>query len=256
VRGIASGFLLGALRRKRRQLLYWGRRHRCPVCRASTRLLLPEGQDHEVLRELDVVGGEYRAASSCPVCFANSRSRLLWYWLEHESGVFEEPLEVLHLAPEFGIYWRLSGLPDARYRPLDLTPERYAYAGPVTAGDLTALPLPDESVDLLLANHVLEHVEDDSRALLEIRRVLHPGGTAVLQVPIARKLATTREDSTLTAPEDRERAYGQRDHVRLYGHDYYERLERAGFEVELYAAPDSAIRSWQLNPRERLPLIR
>jgi SAM-dependent methyltransferase len=251
---IGGHMLPQRLRRARRQLVWWGRAQRCPVCRASLRRLLPEGQDLAVLRELDVVGGERWDARSCPVCFANTRTRLLWHWLEHESGLLSEHLQVLHVAPEFGIYWRLAALRNLDYRAVDLCPGRYAYAGPVGRADLTALELPDASMDLVLANHVLEHVADDAQALAEIRRVLRPGGVAVLQVPIAQKLDRTLDDPEVSSAEVRERVYGQRDHLRLYARDYYALLERSGFEVDLYAAPESACAAGLLNPRERLPI--
>jgi len=241
-------------RRARRQLVWWGRSHRCPVCRAAVRRLLPEGHEHPVLRELDVVGGERWEARSCPVCFANTRSRLLWHWLESESGLLAKSLDVLHVAPEFGIHWRLSGLPQIRYRAVDLDPGRYAYAGHVERADLTSLPLAGASVDLVLANHVLEHVEDVGAALAEIRRVLRPKGCAVLQVPIAHALDRTREDPDATTDAARERLHGQCDHLRLYGRDYDVLLERSGFEVEAYAPSEAVCEALLLNPRERLPI--
>lgn len=243
------------LRRARRALLFWGRAHRCPVCAASLRALLPEGCDFPVLRQLDVVGGERWEASSCPVCFATTRTRLVWYWLSRESGLLDAPLRVLHVAPDFGIHWQLLARKGLGYRAVDLDPTRYGYAGSIDAGDLTALEEEDGSVDLLIANHVLEHVEDEARALAEVRRVLRPGGTALLQVPIALKLDHTLEDPAVDTPEARERRYGQADHVRLYGRDYPARLERSGFRVELYAAPAEVCESWRLNPRERLPIL-
>jgi SAM-dependent methyltransferase len=251
---IGGQMLPQRLRRARRQLIWWGRARRCPICRASLRRLLPEGHDHAALRELDVVGGECWDGRSCPVCFANTRTRLLWHWLDHESGLLSEHLQILHVAPEFGIYWRLSALPNLDYRAVDLDPQRYAYAGPVERADLTDLELPDGSVDLVLANHVLEHVVDDARALSEIRRVLRPGGVALLQVPISHKLERTLHDPEAASAEARERVYGQRDHLRLYARDYYALLERSGFQVDLYAAPESVCATGLLNPRERLPI--
>lgn len=243
------------VRRARRALLFWGRAHRCPVCDASVRVLLPEGYDFPVLRELDVVGGGRREASSCPVCFATARTRLVWHWLCRESGLLDEPLRILHVAPDFGIHWQLAARTGLAYRAIDLNPRRYGYAGAIEAGDLTALDEEDGSVDLLIANHVLEHIEDEARALAEIRRVLRPGGTALLQVPVASKLDHTLEDPAADTPEARERRYGQADHVRLYGRDYPARLERGGFRVELYAAPVESCQRWRLDPRERLPVV-
>ena len=149
---------------------------------------------------------------------------------------------------------RLVQVPTLSYHPADRNPRRYAFAGSVCQMDLTALPYADRSFDAIVANHVLEHVPDDKRALSELRRVLHPGGFAVLQVPIARRLERTLEDVPVYTDAERERVYGQRDHVRLYGLDYPERLAHAGFAVREYtghvAQGDDFIARWSLNPRE------
>lgn len=239
--------------------VYWrGGRHRCPVCDARVRGYLPEGYDLPVLRELDVVGGEHWPERVCPVCFANTRTRLVWFYLTRESGVLEDFTRLLHLAPEMGVHWRLSAANNVDYRPGDLSPERYAFANDVRRIDLTSLPYPDVSFDVVLANHVLEHIVDEARALAEIHRVLRPGGWAMLQVPIAQKLEQTREDASAASPEARERLFGQNDHVRLYGCDYPDRLARAGFSVELWdghvRAGGDSCDTWLLNPRESLAI--
>jgi ubiquinone/menaquinone biosynthesis C-methylase UbiE len=99
--------------------------------------------------------------------------------------------------------------------------------------DLTALPLRDGACDVVICCHVLEHVPDDLRGMREIFRVLKPGGWAILQVPIALGQSETFEDWSITSSSQRERMFGQSDHVRLYGRDYRNRLEAAGFRVQL-----------------------
>ena len=129
-------------------------------------------------------------------------------------------------------------------------------SGRLCAADATALPYADARFDLVIANHVLEHIEDDWAALAEIRRVLRPGGSAILQVPVAQRLAVTREDPSIRDEEEREDAFGQWDHVRLYGLDYPQRLEKAGFEVTCHTehAQQGAafLARWQVDPREVL----
>src|SRR5262245_38860094 len=153
---------------------------------------------------------------------------------------------------------RLAASANVDYQPGDLEPGLYPWAPRIQRIDLTALPYPDADFDVVIANHVLEHVADESRALAEIRRVVRPGGWAMLSVPIAQKLDRTREDPSVVAPEARERLFGQSDHLRLYGRDYPQRLARAGFSVELWAghlAGDGDLaRRWQLDPRETLPI--
>ena len=237
-----------------KRVRWWGRRHRCPVCGCGVRRYLPEGYELPVLRELDVVGGEHWPERTCPICQANTRARLVWWYLQSETRLLREPARLLHVAPELSLQRRLVQVPTLSYHPADRDPRRYAFAGAVCQMDLTALPYADRSFDAIVANHVLEHVPDDKRALSELRRVLRPGGFAVLQVPIARRLERTLEGVPVYTDAERERVYGQRDHVRLYGLDYPERLAQAGFAVREYTGhvdqgPDFIAR-WALNPRE------
>jgi predicted SAM-dependent methyltransferase len=103
----------------------------------------------------------------------------------------------------------------------------------MVVADITAIPFAAATFDVLLCNHVLEHVSNDRQAMRELYRVLKPGGWAVLQSPVDKRRAQTFEDSTIISPQDRERLFGQRDHVRVYGRDYKERLESAGFAVTI-----------------------
>jgi hypothetical protein len=251
---IARALVPRALRPPLKRAVYYGRRHRCPVCLSHVRRYVAEGVDAPVLRELDVVGGERRLAATCPVCWAGTRTRLLWLYLQRASELLEQPARLLHMAPEPGLHQRLSAAPNLDYHSGDLDPARYPFAPEMRKLDLTALPQPDGYFDAVLANHVLEHVEDDWRALAEVLRVLRPGGLALLQVPIARRLDATCEDRAVRTPEQRLQRYGQRDHVRLYGSDYPERLRRAGFRVEAWTpgelGEDGLVERLDLNPRE------
>ena len=127
--------------------------------------------------------------------------------------------------------------------------------------DVTALPFADRTFDLILCNHVLEHVADDRRAMRELRRVLKDDGMALLQVPLSLALEETDEDLSIIDEAERERRFGQFDHLRLYAvPDYVARLTDAGFDVEL-AEPDEiagagGVGRMQLNPRERLVIGR
>jgi SAM-dependent methyltransferase len=237
---------------------WWGGRHHCPVCGAHVRRYLPEGFDLPVLRELDVVGGQHRPGRTCPVCRSDSRTRLAWLYAKRVANLLAARVRLLHVAPEIGLYTHLAASANVDYEPGDLEPELYPWAPRIRRLDLTSLPYPDADFDVVIANHVLEHVADESRALAEIRRVLRPGGWAMLAVPIAHKLDHTREDPSVVAPESRERLFGQSDHLRLYGRDYAQRVARAGFSVELWAghvAGDGELaRRWQLDPRETLPI--
>jgi predicted SAM-dependent methyltransferase len=100
--------------------------------------------------------------------------------------------------------------------------------------DLTQIPFPNSTFSAIICNHVLEHIPNDRAAMAELFRVLKPDGWAMLQVPISFHLAATYEDFSITDPMDRERAFGQNDHVRIYAMDYVDRLKQAGFAVNLF----------------------
>jgi SAM-dependent methyltransferase len=102
--------------------------------------------------------------------------------------------------------------------------------------DLTSAPLPDDSFDVIVCNHVLEHIPDDRAALREIRRMLAPDGWALLMTPIV--VESTSEDLTLTDPQERLRRFGQKDHVRRYGWDYVDRIQDAGLVAEVVRLED------------------
>jgi SAM-dependent methyltransferase len=164
----------------------------------------------------------------CPGCGSLERHRLAYLYLERE-GLLDRPgLRILHVAPEEALAQPLLRSPGVRYMGIDREP------GHVDAVmDLTQLACSDDTFDLVICNHVLEHIPDDRQAMRELRRVLRPHGRAIVQVPMSFNLATTLEDLSIVDPETRERLYGQPDHVRLYGRDYLDRLAAAGFHVHI-----------------------
>jgi SAM-dependent methyltransferase len=148
----------------------------------------------------------------------------MWLYLEREVGIADRELQVLHVAPERGISKRLGALRGVTYAAIDLAGREGAQRA-----DLTELPFGQE-FDLILCSHVLEHIPDDRKAMGEMRRVLRPSGIALMQHPIGRE--QTYEDASIIEPKDRERAFGQHDHVRIYGRDLLDRLRQVGFEVD------------------------
>ncbi len=115
------------------------------------------------------------------------------------------------------------------YLTADLNPEQV-----MIKMDITAIQYPENTFDAILCNHVHEHIPDDRKAMNELYRVLKPGGWAILQVPFSMVLEKTYEDFTITSPQEREKYFGQKDHVRIYGKDYTQRLKEVGFTVEAY----------------------
>jgi SAM-dependent methyltransferase len=202
-----------------------GLRYRCPFCHLRFRRLEPRGRDLPVYAQLGIVGGGLREAE-CPWCRSNDRERLLYLFLQRHTDVLRRPMRVLHVAPEARLRRALARRQES-YETTDLR-----MRGVDFHCDLAAIPRPDVAYDAILCSHVLEHVTDDRAAMRELRRVLAPGGFAVLQVPIAMRAERTDEEEAPLSPEERSRRFGDPTHVRLYAEsDYVARLENAGFSV-------------------------
>jgi SAM-dependent methyltransferase len=187
-----------------------------------------------LMKALHMVGSDLDNFS-CPACLSHDRERHLWLYLQ-ASGLLEmmRDARILHFAPE----WHLSHKIAAQNPPQYIKADLYPTAPDIQTVDLLAMPFADASFDFLIANHVMEHVDDDQQALGEICRVLKPGGWAILQTPYSASLQHTWEDRGIQTPQQRLVAYGQEDHVRLYGQDIFQRFAQAGFvnHVQQHAA--------------------
>ncbi|MEX2336052.1 MAG: methyltransferase domain-containing protein [Fulvivirga sp.] len=188
----------------------------CPIINKSYRRFLPYGRINP------------RPNALCPDSLSLERHRLLWLYLHEETNFFKVKLHFLHIAPEQCFIKKF----EAQHQDLYITADLESPLAKVKM-DVHEIPFANDTFDAAMCNHVMEHVEDDIKAMQEIHRVLKPGGWAILQVPFFSPVPNvTFEDKTITHPPDRERWYGQDDHVRLYGKDYPDRLRKAGFEVK------------------------
>jgi SAM-dependent methyltransferase len=207
-----------------------GRQRLCVACGQHVGWFLPHRGGWRaappLMRALNIIGSDLDHVE-CPACGASDRERHLLLYME-ETGIFHaiNGQTVVHFAPERAIARHILQSGPARYVRCDLFPSD----SHVEQVDMLAMPFDDASVDLLIANHVLEHVADDLRALDEVRRILKPGGRAILQTPYSTKLSVTWSDSGITDDEARLHAYGQEDHVRLYASDIFMRLSSSGLQ--------------------------
>ena len=221
-------------------LLYLGKGKQCPLCGCQRRKFLPYGYVTS------------RENALCPNCLSLERHRLLWLWLVRESDIGRGAMalpKMLHIAPEVALMRKFKKMYAS-------TPDRYVTAdleSPLADMhfDVQQIPLEAESFDAIICNHIMEHVEDDRKALKELYRIMRRGGWGVILSPVELEREKTFEDDTITDPAERTRIFGQYDHRRIYGRDYAERLREAGFEVydidyknelskaeqELYALP-------------------
>ena len=194
---------------------YKGDRFTDPIDESSYRTFLPYGYD------------KLRPNALCPGTLSLERHRYLWLYLQRKTTFLENKLNVLHIAPEQVFYTKFKQFDHWNYTTTDL----YSPLADVKA-DICALPFEDNSYDLILCNHVLEHIPDDLKAMEELYRVLKKGGTLIAQVPLNENAETTFEDDSITDPAERTKIFGQYDHVRVYGKDYYTRLAQVGFNIE------------------------
>jgi len=202
----------------------------CPFCGLHFKRMLPfAGARSRVFEREHIVGGEPFDHSECPWCGSFERERHAYLFLRDSMAVFNRRLRLLHVAPEPVLQRRLRRSKAIHAIRTDIHPGNRELD---LVCDMTQIPLPSESIDAVVCNHVLEHIRDDRAAMREVFRVLKPGAWAMLQVPLAVTRATTEEDLSVDSDEERLRRYGQRDHVRLYGRDYPDRLASAGFVVE------------------------
>lgn len=201
--------------RLRIKLYYMGNRYVCPCCKGHFRKFLPFG----------IVP---RPNARCPWCLSLERHRLIWLYITDRTNLLSDNLRLLHFAPEYILQKKLASLPNLIYISADPNSARA-----MVKVDITTIPYRDNSFDAILCSHVLEHVIDDQKAMAELFRVLRPGGWAIIQSPVDLERNKTFEAPNATTPEDRLRLFGQSDHVRKYGRDYKDRLEKAGFSVKV-----------------------
>ena len=168
-----------------------------------------------------------RPNALCPGTLSLERHRLLWLYLQRKTTLLQNKLKVLHIAPEQVFYSRFKSFNHWDYTTTDL----HSPLADVKA-DICDLPFKDATFDLILCNHVLEHIPDDLKAMEELYRVLKKGGTLIAQVPLEAERSVTFEDNSITDKAKRSEIFGQYDHVRIYGKDYYQRLESVGFKTE------------------------
>ena len=197
-------------------LFFKGTRFTDPIDGKSYRKFLPYGY------------GKQRENALSPGTLSLERHRQMWLYLQNETDFFTNKYKVLHIAPEQEFLRKFKKMKNLDYISADL----YSPIVDVKA-DILDLPFEDESFDIVFCNHVLEHIVDDKKAMSELFRVMKKGGWGILQVPMKNSLEKTYEDFTITDPKEKQKHFGQYDHVRWYGMDYFERLQSVGFETDI-----------------------
>jgi SAM-dependent methyltransferase len=208
------------IRRNLRKWLLRGNNVYCPCCEKGLTTFLPFGKP-------------VRLNAVCPYCGSMERHRLIWNFIfTQQNKLITERMKLLHIAPERAFFKKFLKEKRLQYFPADKFISNNHYSSKTKYIDIQDINYDNDFFDAILCCHVLEHVDNDIQAMKEFYRVLKPGGWAILQVPIDYNRTDTFEDSSITAPEEREKYFGQYDHLRWYGRDYPQRLMQAGFEVE------------------------
>ena len=205
-----------------RAMWFVGRTHVCPCCNWSLSRFTEGGTSLKS-----------RPNGYCPRCNSKARHRRDWLFLQEHTNLFREPVRLLHVGPKYALSRRLVKQSNIDYVGVDCQPRPNV----THRVDITSIPFDSNSFDAVICLHVLEHVADDRSAMNEMYRVLKPGGWALISVPL-RMDQPTYEDSSVVDPADRKRAFGEEQHVRVYGMDIVQRLECAGFQVTLHRAEE------------------
>ncbi len=171
--------------------------------------------------------GKQRNNALSPSTLSLERHRLLWLYLNNETDFFTANHKVLHFAPEQAFYKRFRNMKNLDYVTTDLN----SPLADVKA-DICNLPFEENEFDIIFCNHVLEHIPDDTKAMQELYRILKPGGFGVFQIPQDLNREKTFEDNSITDKKERAKIFGQYDHVRIYGRDYFDKLRSVGFKVD------------------------
>lgn len=224
-------------------LFFKGNKFTDPIDGKSYRKFLPYGY------------GKQRENALSPGTLSLERHRQMWLYLKNETDFFTKNYKVLHIAPEQEFLRKFKKMKNLEYTSADL----FSPIVDVKA-DILDLPFEDENFDVIFCNHVLEHITDDKKAMSELYRVMKKRGWGILQVPMKNSLEKTYEDFTITDPKERQKHFGQYDHVRWYGMDYFERLKSVGFSVDInfYSQKfsEQEQKRFGLNVNEILPVVR
>lgn len=204
-----------------RGLYYTGSKVTCPCCKHSFSHFLPLGIN--------------RRPGQCPRCRSNERDRALWLYMKKNPDFIRAGKKLLHIGPEEIFYHYFKNIHGLDYNPADKFAQTFesTYPSDTRYLDIVHMPeIPDNSYDVILCSHVLEYIKEDDAAMRELRRILKPNGSALLQVPVKQGMKETYEDASITSASQRALVFGDPGHIRFYGEDYADKLTAQGFKTD------------------------
>lgn len=198
--------------------------------------------------------GKQRENVLSPSTLSLERHRLFWLYLKNKTDFFTAQKKVLHFAPEQAFYKRFKKMSNLDYVTTDLN----SPLAEVKA-DICNLPFDDNTFDVIFCNHVLEHIPNDMKAMQELYRVMKVGGMGIFQIPQDLSREKTFEDNSITDKKERQKIFGQYDHVRIYGRDYFDKLRSVGFKVNevdyTKTLSEAEIDKYRLAKGEIIPVV-
>ena len=219
--------------------------YHCPFCLGFWNEFNIHGFEFPILKKVEIIGGGKRP-HVCPNCSSTDRLRMIFSYLNSETSFLKpnKSFKILHVAPERLLMQLLKNNNENEYTAID----KFNFGGEIQCGDITQLDFDDNYFDLIICNHVLEHIQDDLLAMSELNRVLKQNGLAILQIPYSEKIYKSIEDYSVTDPIQMEEKFGQDDHVRIYSlNDFKDRLTISNFRTE-FISP--YLKKWKLNPNK------
>lgn len=232
------------LKRKYYQWFRSGSKYTCPFCFHSYNAFIPRGSKTGVLKEKKVIGAGYRLNVFCPTCLSIDRERLFYIFMK-ENHLIKSPSKLLHIAPEHKLQEFFFKKENIDYITIDLH-----NFSPQLKMDITKIGFRNNCFDGIICSNVLEHIYDDIGAMKELFRVIKPNAWAIIQVPYSPIIELSVEDPEIVRDYEREVMFGQSDHVRLYGLDFFTRLKSVGFLVEHKKLSNELISKFALSKEE------
>ena len=228
----------------------------CPICKYKAKKFLPYGQDYEAIKKFNIIGMGYRENALCPNCFSKDRERLVYLFLKKLMKLNKINLnsKIIHFSPESSLENNLFRNNFTNYTTADIIKGKCDLNL-----DLQNLDYQEKNFDLVICNHVLEHIENDITALKNIYSILKPGGLALLQVPLSRDIEKDFQKNEINTEKENLYLYGQKDHVRIFAEkNYLEKIKQNGFilEIDEMIAEKKNLPSFGLNFLEKVILVK
>ena len=224
------------LNQKLRVLLLRGNNYQCPICKYKAKRFINYGKDNAAIKKYNIIGMGFRKNAICPNCYSKDRERMVYLYL---IKLFEKKLisidsKIIHFSPESSLERNFLRKKFSNYITADIVD------GPCDHKiDLQNFNFDKKGFDLVICNHVLEHIESDDISLKNIYSLLNPKGFAILQVPMSDEIDVDYKKENIQTEEERIENYGQFDHVRIYAKkNYINKIENTGFSVDIDTMKD------------------